>query len=251
MRQTIVLLGVACTIVCTSAVGAEAKLIRYEVNGQQYSYSTNNRQQTREARQRIEAAKAAEAAKARADAEAAANPLARLFGSPAQREAAEAQGRLQQVLPNGQAAAAAPALTAQPAAAAEAQPEVTSTSSVRRPRAERRRAVVRRERTREVRQASLARPDRIEAVREPKPASPALAVPETDAAKRAERSMPEPVTPVASAPAAAPPPMVQSAPPALPVLPSDDKPRSRGNDGGSLTDFVNQLRKAPGEAPRL
>ena len=38
---------------------AEAKLVRYEINGQRYAFSTNNRQQVREARQRIQAAQEA------------------------------------------------------------------------------------------------------------------------------------------------------------------------------------------------
>ena len=59
---------------------AEAKLVRYEINGQRYSYSTNNRQQVRAARQRIQAAQ-------QAAAERAANPLVRLFGSPTQTNA--------------------------------------------------------------------------------------------------------------------------------------------------------------------
>jgi hypothetical protein len=84
---------------------AEAKLVRYEINGQRYAFSTNNRQQVREARQRIQAAQEAAAtaqeaatATAQAAAERAANPLVRLFGSPTQTNAAEAQARAQQVL---------------------------------------------------------------------------------------------------------------------------------------------------------
>ena len=76
---------------------AEAKLVRYEINGQRYSYSTNNRQQGHEARQRIQAAQQAAAA-AQADAERAANPLVRVFGLPAQTNAIEAQARAQHVL---------------------------------------------------------------------------------------------------------------------------------------------------------
>jgi hypothetical protein len=77
---------------------AEAKLVRYEINGQRYSYSTNNRQQVHEARQRIQAAQQAVAATAQADAARAANPLVRLFGLPTQTNATEAQARAQHVL---------------------------------------------------------------------------------------------------------------------------------------------------------
>ncbi len=77
---------------------AEAKKVTYEINGKRYSYSTNNNAQTAQARRRIEAARIAEAAKAKAEAEKSKNPLAAAFGSPAQKEAAEAQSRLQQVL---------------------------------------------------------------------------------------------------------------------------------------------------------
>ena len=77
---------------------AEAKLVRYEINGQRYSYSTNNRQQVHEARQRIQATQQAAAVTAQADAARAANPLVRLFGSPTQTNAAQAQARAQQVL---------------------------------------------------------------------------------------------------------------------------------------------------------
>jgi len=58
-----------------TAYEARAKMVYYEINGQRYSYSTNNRAQVKEARQRIDAANAAEAAKAKAQAERSANPL--------------------------------------------------------------------------------------------------------------------------------------------------------------------------------
>ena len=78
--------------------GAQAKMVRYEINGQRYSYNTNNREQVEEARRRIAAANAAYAAWLKAQAERASNPLARVLGSPTQREAAEAQARLRHVL---------------------------------------------------------------------------------------------------------------------------------------------------------
>src|SRR3954469_16964598 len=76
---------------------AEAKLVRYEINGQRYSYSTNNRQQVHEARQRIQAIQQAAAVTGQADAARAANPLVRVFGSPTQTNATEAQARAQHV----------------------------------------------------------------------------------------------------------------------------------------------------------
>jgi hypothetical protein len=91
--------------------GAQAKMVRYEINGQRYSYSTNNRQQVEEARRRIAAANAADAARANAEAERASNPLATVLGSPIQREAAAAQARLKQIM------SASPA--AEPAAGSE------------------------------------------------------------------------------------------------------------------------------------
>src|SRR5918997_640912 len=96
MSKRLIGCGVIALGVCAAAGSAQAKLVRYEIDGKRYSYSTNNIQQTREARRRIEAANAAAAAKTRAEAELAVNPIARLFGSRAQREAAEAQARLQQ-----------------------------------------------------------------------------------------------------------------------------------------------------------
>ena len=78
--------------------GAQAKMVRYKINGQRYSYDTNNRQQVEDARWRIAAANAAYAAWVKAEAERASNPLATLLGSPTQREAADAQARLKQVM---------------------------------------------------------------------------------------------------------------------------------------------------------
>lgn len=73
-------------------------MVRYEINGKHYSYSTNNRAQVAEARKRIAAAKAAEVAKAKAEAEKAKNPLVAAFGSATQKEATEAHERLQKIL---------------------------------------------------------------------------------------------------------------------------------------------------------
>ena len=109
MRTGSVVSGVLAVALGATLGSAEAKLVRYEINGQRYSYSTNNRQQVRAARQRIQAAQ-------QAAAERAANPLVRLFGSPTHSNATEAQARAQQVL-------------AQPSQA------IDLTSSVRRSRA--------------------------------------------------------------------------------------------------------------------
>jgi hypothetical protein len=87
--------------------GVEAKTVFYEINGQRYSYDTNNRQQSGAARQQIEAAKAAEAAQVKAAAERASNPLVAIFGSQAQKEAAEAQAQLEKIIADQQKAAAA------------------------------------------------------------------------------------------------------------------------------------------------
>jgi hypothetical protein len=87
--------------------GVEGKTVFYEINGQRYSYDTNSRQQVAAARKRIDAANAADAAKAKAEAERAGNPLAALFGSQIQQEAAQAQARLEQVIAEQEQASAA------------------------------------------------------------------------------------------------------------------------------------------------
>jgi hypothetical protein len=143
MSKQLVGFGILGFAVCVTAGSAEAKLVRYEIDGKRYSYSTNNHQQVREARQRIEAANAAKAAKARADAEVAENPFVRIFGSPTQRQAAEAQARIGQ------------------SAAHQDNVEIDSTSSVKSGRGETRRsdkgAKLRVERRRALREARLAR----------------------------------------------------------------------------------------------
>src|SRR5918994_3140316 len=78
--------------------GSQARMGRYGINGQRYSYNTNNRQQAEEARGRLAAANAAYAARRKAEAERASNPLAAVLGSPTQREAAEALARLRHVM---------------------------------------------------------------------------------------------------------------------------------------------------------
>jgi hypothetical protein len=100
--------------------GAQAKMVRYEINGQRYSYNTNNRQQVEEARRRLGAANAAYAARLKAEAERASNPLAAVLGSPTQRETAEALARLRHVMSSSPPAEpAAGSETGRRAAAAE------------------------------------------------------------------------------------------------------------------------------------
>jgi hypothetical protein len=92
-------LGGAVVLALASLAGrVEARVVRYEINGKVYAYDTTDRQRVERARQRIEAANAADVAQAAANAELARSPLAVLFGSPAQREAAAAKARLQQVM---------------------------------------------------------------------------------------------------------------------------------------------------------
>ncbi len=98
MRKTFTLLGASVVVFGFMNGASEARLVRYEINGKQYSYSTNNIAQTAEAKKRIAAAKAAEAAKSKADAEKSKNPLAAAFGSKAQKEAEETEKQLQQIL---------------------------------------------------------------------------------------------------------------------------------------------------------
>lgn len=69
MNKTLMLLGASILTHGIMLSGAEARLVRYEINGKQYSYSTNNLAQTAEAKKRIAEAEAAEAAKAK-------NPIA-------------------------------------------------------------------------------------------------------------------------------------------------------------------------------
>lgn len=98
MNKGIALFGASVVALGALCGSAEAKKVSYEIDGQRYWYSTNNRKQVEEARQRMagaNAAAAAAAAKAKADAELAANPLVGIFGSQAQREASQARARAQ------------------------------------------------------------------------------------------------------------------------------------------------------------
>jgi hypothetical protein len=234
MSKKIALFAVFVGPGCLGAVGAEAKLVRYEINGQTYSYSTNNRQQTKEARQRIEAAAAAEAARQRAATEAAGNPLVKLFGSPAQRQAAEAQARVQQlVAPPGQPVAPA------------AQPDIGATGSVGPADADTQpfaRGSARRERARGMQQANLERRVRVQGRLQ---RSISAAPSDADLGRQPEMPIRESLQPVSSVPP------VENSPAAHGGA---SVPRERATeDAGSLTDFVNQLRKPPvdGGPPRL
>ena len=104
MSKVLTTLGASVVALGALLGGVEAKTVFYEINGQRYSYDTNNRQQTAAARKRIEAAKTAEAAMAQAAAERASNPLAAIFGSRTQREAEAAQAQLQQIVAEQEAA---------------------------------------------------------------------------------------------------------------------------------------------------
>jgi hypothetical protein len=107
MGRIFTALGASVVVLATLTSSVAAKTVFYEINGQRYSYETNNRQQAAAARQQIEAAKAVGAAQAKAAAERASNPLVTIFGSQAQREAAEAQAKLEKVIADQQQAAAA------------------------------------------------------------------------------------------------------------------------------------------------
>jgi hypothetical protein len=101
MNKMFLLLASSAILVGVASHRAEARKVSYEIDGKRYSYSTNNIAQTAEAKARIEAARAAEAARAKAAAEKSENPLATVFGSQAQKEAIEAQSKLEDVLVNG------------------------------------------------------------------------------------------------------------------------------------------------------
>lgn len=98
MKKFVTLLGASTLVFGILSSGTQAKTVYYEINGKRYSYNTNNRAEAAKARNRIQAAKAAQAAKAKADAEKASYPLVAAFGSKAQREATEAQEKLQELL---------------------------------------------------------------------------------------------------------------------------------------------------------
>jgi hypothetical protein len=98
MIKIFTMLGASAFALGVMAESAEAKKVSYEINGKRYSYETSDPEQVATARKRIEAANAADAARAKADAERTSNPLASVFGSPAQQEALEAKARLDQLI---------------------------------------------------------------------------------------------------------------------------------------------------------
>ncbi len=98
MNKTLRIVAASSFMIGAAIGGAEAKKVSYDINGQRFTYDTNDPAQVEIARKRIEAANAADAAKAKADAERTQNPLAATFGSQAQREAEQAKARLDQVL---------------------------------------------------------------------------------------------------------------------------------------------------------
>ena len=95
-RTAMILCGMVA--IGLSTFESQAKVVRYEIEGQQYSYDTKSREQVALARERLSAAKAAAAARAKVEAERAANPLVRIFGSQIQTEAKLAEAQLQQAL---------------------------------------------------------------------------------------------------------------------------------------------------------
>lgn len=107
MNRIAVTFGASVLALGTMIAGVEGKTAFYEINGQRYSYDTNDRRQIAAARKLIDAANAADAAKTKAEAERTSNPLAALFGSQIQREAAEAKVRLEQLIAEQAQASAA------------------------------------------------------------------------------------------------------------------------------------------------
>jgi hypothetical protein len=90
--------GPALFVVLLTMYPAEAKPISYEIDGETYTYESNDRAQIEIARQRINAANAADEARERARAELASSPLVKFFGSPIQTEAAAAEAELRRIL---------------------------------------------------------------------------------------------------------------------------------------------------------
>jgi hypothetical protein len=236
MSRKLIGRGVVALALCVAAGSAQAKLIRYEIDGKRYSYSTNNIQQTREARRRIDAANAAAAAKTRADAELAANPISRIFGSRTQREAAEAQARLQQTIAPG----------ASPSVAPQADADFESTSSVRKSRTETRRAKkaveARAERRQALREARRERRQKVASARAQRRASLSVATDRAEIRKELPRRV-EARHRMEPAPSV---PLVERVNVGGDQSSRNSSPQSSPSEpaGNSLMDFVNQVRKA-------
>jgi hypothetical protein len=96
--KSVALVGPALLGVFMPLSAAEAKRIRYDIDGQTYSYDSNDRGQAAIAQERIQAAKAADEARAKASAQRRASPWVRLFGSPVQTEADMAEAALKRAL---------------------------------------------------------------------------------------------------------------------------------------------------------
>jgi membrane protein involved in colicin uptake len=209
--------------------GAEAKKVYYEIDGQRYWYSTNNRQQVREARERINAANAADAAKAKAQAERAANPLAAVFGSPAQAAAKEAEARARQ------------AVAGQPGSAAAGGAE-TAASEARETRRARRRVAREVRRTQRIETARAAPGRLIQASAAPKPERPSAS---KAAAKEPAGTAPAPAVKSVFYDLSTGIKTVQMSDGTVHEEPFDagSEPRLGSGAAGDLTEFVNGLRK--------
>ncbi len=98
MNRISVALGASAFALAVTASVAMARTVSYEVNGKRYTYESTDRAQVAAARALIAAANAADAAKAKAEAERNGNPLVRVVGSPAQKEASDADERVQKLV---------------------------------------------------------------------------------------------------------------------------------------------------------
>jgi hypothetical protein len=98
MRSVSMLIAVSTLTFAVITGQAQAKIIKYEINGQAYSYNPKSRAEIEEARVRIEAANRADELRERARAEREANLFVRLFGSPTQAASAQADTELQKIL---------------------------------------------------------------------------------------------------------------------------------------------------------
>ncbi|MBF9232222.1 hypothetical protein [Microvirga alba] len=98
MNKILILCGATAIALGVASESAEAKKVFYDINGERFSYESNDPQQAESARKRIDAANAAYATRTKADTERAATPLVGIFGSHAQSEAAQAQEQLEQVM---------------------------------------------------------------------------------------------------------------------------------------------------------
>lgn len=166
MNKIISMLGASACVLGLMISSAEARKVSYEANGQRYTYDTRDPRQVAVARQRMEAA----AAKTKADAERKDHPLIKVFGSKATREADEAQEKLDKLIAEQE----------------QASPSRRSrTSSAR---SERRKKPVQEER-READQPKVEQPPRMEPVQASIAATPLLAprpepAPQPQAAQR-------------------------------------------------------------------